>query len=80
MLQLINYVGNGFYVSRMAILALKTSHAVDSPKKFEDNELEALLNEDLTQTKEELVDTLGVTQQSVSVRLKYMGMIQKLGN
>ena len=50
------------------------------PKKFEDKELEALLNEDPTQTQEELANTLGVTQQAVSVRLKSMGMIQKQGN
>ena len=50
------------------------------PKKFEDKELEALLDEDPTQTQEELADTLGVTQQVVFVRLKSMGMIQKQGN
>ena len=45
------------------------------PKKFEDKELEALLEED--QTQEELAESLGVTQ-AVSVRLK--AMIQKQGN
>ena len=49
-------------------------------KKFEDKELEALLDEDPTQTQEELADTLGVIQQTDSVRLKSMGMIQKQGN
>ena len=34
----------------------------------------------LTQTQEELADTLGVTQQAVFVRSKSMGMIQKQGN
>ena len=47
------------------------------PKKYEDKELEALLDEDPTQTQEELADALGVTQQAVSVRLKSMGRIQK---
>ena len=50
------------------------------PKKYEDKELKALLDEDPTQTQEEIADTLGVTQQTVYVRLKSMGMIQKLGN
>ena len=50
------------------------------PKKFEDKELRALLDEDPTQTQEELADTLGVTQETVSVRLKSTGMIQKQGD
>nr|XP_012218141.1 PREDICTED: uncharacterized protein LOC105669663 [Linepithema humile] len=50
------------------------------PKKFEDKELEALLEEDQSQTQEELAGSLGVTQQAVSVRLRAMGMIQKQGN
>jgi len=48
------------------------------PKKFEDKE-EALLEEDQSQTQEELAESLG-TQQVVSVRLRAMGMIQKQGN
>jgi len=35
------------------------------PKKFEDKELEALLEEN--QTQEELAESLGITQQAVSV-------------
>ncbi|UYV72202.1 SETMAR [Cordylochernes scorpioides] len=50
------------------------------PMKFEDAELEALLDEDSSQTKEELAETLGVTQQAISNRLKVMGMVQKQEN
>lgn len=50
-----------------------------APKKFEDAELEALLDEDSTQTQEMLAETLGVTQQAISHRLHDMGMIQKAG-
>ncbi|EGI58084.1 Mariner Mos1 transposase [Acromyrmex echinatior] len=50
------------------------------PKKFEDKELEALLEEDQSQTQEELAESLEVTQQAVSARLKAMGIIQKQGN
>jgi len=49
------------------------------PKKFEDKELEALLEEDQSQTQEELAESLRVTQQAVSVRL-VMRMIQKQRN
>ncbi|UYV70850.1 SETMAR [Cordylochernes scorpioides] len=50
------------------------------PIKFEDAELEALLDEDSSQTQEELAETLGVTQQAISNRLKVMDMVQKQGN
>ena len=50
------------------------------PKKFENEELEALLDEDPSQTQEELANTLGVAQQTISDRLKAMGMIRKVGH
>lgn len=40
------------------------------PKKFADNELQALLSEDDTQTLQELADQLNVMQKAVSIRLK----------
>lgn len=50
------------------------------PKKFQDEELEALLNEDSCQTQEELAIALDVTQTTVCKRLQAIGMIQKEGN
>ena len=63
----------------MVILALKTSLAVDS-QKIRRKRLKTLLDEDPTQMQEEFADTLGVTQQAVSMRLKSMVMVQKQGN
>ena len=39
-------------------------------KSFEDSELGALLTEDSCQTQEELAESLGVTEQAISKRLK----------
>jgi len=41
---------------------------------------DGLLNEDSCQTQKELALTLGVTQQTISYRLKSLRMIQKQGN
>jgi len=37
------------------------------PKKFEDKELEALLEEDQSQTQKELAESMEITQQVVSI-------------
>ena len=50
------------------------------PKKFEDEDLEALLDEDCCQTQEELAEFLRVTQAAISKRLKAAGYIQKQEN
>ena len=52
----------------------------DGREGFKDAELEALLDQDLCQTQQELAGSLGVMQQAISERLKDMGMIQKQGN
>ena len=49
-------------------------------KKFEGEELEALLDEDCCQTQEEFAESLGLTQAAISIRLKAAGYIQKQGN
>ena len=48
------------------------------PKKFQDSELQALLDEVDAQT-QQLADQLNVTREAVSIRLKAMGKIQKMG-
>jgi len=49
------------------------------PKKFEDSELQALLDEDDAPIQQQLADQLNVTREAVSIRLKSMGKIQKMG-
>jgi len=41
--------------------------------------LQALLDEDDTQTQQQLADQLNVTREAVSIHLKSMGKIQKMG-
>lgn len=48
-------------------------------KKFEDEELQALLDEDNTQTQRQLAQALNVTPAAICDRLKSMGKIQKEG-
>ena len=54
---------------------LKDEERPGQPKKFEDEELEALLDEDCCQTQEEIAESLGVTQADISKRLKAAGYI-----
>jgi len=48
------------------------------PKKFEDSELQAL-DEDDAQIQQQFADQLNVTREAVSIGLKSMGKIQKMG-
>lgn len=48
-------------------------------KKFEDEELQALLDDNPCQTQTELAEQLGVTQHAISHRLHAMGKIHKAG-
>lgn len=50
-----------------------------TPRKFEADNLEALLNEDLSQTQVQLAKQLEVDQAIVSRRPYEIGKIQKLG-
>ena len=77
LLQLINHVGNGF---KNGDFSVEDKARSGQPKKFKDKELEALLEEDQNQTQEELIESLGITQQIVSVRLRAIEMIQKQEN
>jgi len=58
---------------------LRNEERGKSSKKFEDSELQALLDEDDTQTQQQLANQLNVTREAVSIRLKSMGKIQKMG-
>ncbi|KAG5314669.1 MOS1T transposase, partial [Pseudoatta argentina] len=59
---------------------LEDKERSDAPKKFQDKELEQLLDEDPSQTQSELGKILQVDKSTVSKRLKGLGMIQKQGH
>ena len=59
---------------------LEDAERPGQPKKFEDEELEALLDEDCFQTQEGFPESLGVTQATITKRLKVARYIQKQGN
>jgi len=71
LLQLINHVGNGFDVFKDGDFSVKDKPRSGQPKKFEDKELEELLEEDQSQMQEELAESLGITQQAISVIESY---------
>ena len=62
------------------IFGLEDKERPGQPKKFENEELVALLDEDCCQTQEELAEFLGVTQAAISKRLKATGYVQKQGD
>lgn len=64
----------------MVILTSVIKNTLDSQKKFEDEELETLLDEDPCQTQEELAKSLGITQAAISKHLKALRFIQKQGS
>ena len=47
--------------------------------KFQDDDLQSLLNEDDSQTQKQLAASLNVTQAAISQRLHKMGKVQKEG-
>lgn len=49
------------------------------PRKVEDHQLQALLDEDDIQSQKMLDEQLGVTQPAISMRLRAMGKVQKIG-
>ena len=51
----------------------------DAPRKFEDNELEALIHEYSSQAQAELIEAWVFDHTTLSKRLKALGMIQKQG-
>ena len=59
-----DHVGNDFDISRMEISFVEDKPRSGQPKKFEEKELEASLEQDQNQTQEEFAESLGITQQA----------------
>jgi len=72
-------VNNGFGVSKVVIIDVADKEHGKPPKRYEDVELQALLDKDDLQTQKQLAEQLNVSQQAVSNRLREMGKIQKVG-
>ena len=73
------YVNDGFGVLKVVTSTQDTEKDKEHGKphkKFEDVELQALLDEDDSQTQNRLAEQLGVDQQAVFNRLREMGKIQ----
>ena len=62
---------------KKVISTLATMNHAGATIKVDDQELQALLDENSCQTEKQLVAQLGVTQKTVSYRLKAMGKIRK---
>ena len=73
------YAEIGLKASKIIILMLKIKNALAQRKRFEDEKLEALLQEDSCQALSEFEESLGVDHTTVSKRLKAFGIIQKQG-
>lgn len=58
---------------------IKDKERPGQPKKFENADLQALLDKDSTQTLKQLAKALNVTQSTISERLHALGKIQKEG-
>ena len=65
---------------KSGVFNVEDRHGGGEEKIFEDSELEVLFAGDSCQTREKLAESLRVTQQDISKRLKPMRMIQKQGN
>ncbi|UYV79120.1 SETMAR [Cordylochernes scorpioides] len=76
----VRHMGNMLYQYSIGDFDTRDKERGGRPIKFEDAELEALLDEYSSQIQEEHAETLGVTQQAISNRFKVMGMVQKQGN
>jgi histone-lysine N-methyltransferase SETMAR len=69
-----------FQQFREGIFDVEDAERPGQPKKFEDEELEQLLDEDSCQTQSELASALNVDRSTVAKRLQAMGMIRKVGS
>lgn len=58
---------------------LEDAKHIEPSKKFEDENLKEILNENSPRTQKELANILGVTQQAISHHLKVLGMTRKAG-
>jgi len=64
-------------VSKISPRRFQDEPRAGCPQKIDMDELQALLDINSAQTEKELAEQLGVTQQTISIRLHTMGKVQK---
>ena len=72
-------VNDGVGVLKVVTSMLQTRNTENRQKGTKNVELQALLDEDDSQTQKQLAEQLSVSQQAVFNRLREMGKIQKMG-
>ena len=65
--------------TRRQLILMRDKKRENRPRKVEDSQLQALLDEDDTQSQKILAEQLGVSQAAISMWLHVVGKVQKIG-
>ena len=77
MLLPIKHAENDFGSLKVVIFMWRTKSVLERSRAFEDEKLQALVDEDLCQTQTQLAEALNCAQSIISDRLKALGKVYK---